>query len=132
MKFFMLFIGLVFLLALLRYRQKDKGKVKHHPAIRSISVGQLKEKISKGASLQLVDVRTPLEYDSGYLHSAVNINYLSKNFVEKFKVYHKDEPLYLYCRSGHRSRRAASLLAQEKFTKIYDLEGGILQWNKSK
>ncbi|NNK72081.1 MAG: rhodanese-like domain-containing protein, partial [Flavobacteriaceae bacterium] len=36
--------------------------------------------------------------------------------------------IYLYCRSGVRSRRAARKLAKMNFDEIYDLKGGILGW----
>jgi len=60
--------------------------------------------------------------------------YLHKEsgFKEKFKFYDKKKPLYIYCRSGHRSSGAAEVLAEEGFTEIYELQGGILEWNKSK
>jgi rhodanese-related sulfurtransferase len=132
MKFLIIFIALVFLLGLFSFVKNQKGNGIHHPAIRSINEAQLKERISQDTSMQFVDVRTALEYSKGHIKPAVNIDYMSKGFVAQFNSYNKEEPLYIYCRSGKRSGKAAMRLAEEGFTEIYDLEGGILEWNKSK
>lgn len=114
--------------------KNQKGHVQKHPAIHSINSSQLKEIVSRNEdnpAVQFVDVRTSLEYGRGYIQPADNIDVMSNSFTEQFSAYDKDKPLYIYCRSGTRSGKAASKLAQEGFTEIYDLEGGILQWNKS-
>ncbi|MEN8788210.1 MAG: rhodanese-like domain-containing protein [Flavobacteriaceae bacterium] len=79
--------------------------------------------------VQLVDVRTPREYRSGHLGNAINIDfYKSREFVEAFEALNKEKPVYVYCRSGVRSAKAAYKLISMGFTKIYDLKGGILNW----
>lgn len=79
--------------------------------------------------VQLVDVRTPREYRSGHLGNARNIDYYkSKQFVEAFEALNKEKPVYIYCRSGARSAKAAQKLIALGFKKIYDLKGGILNW----
>lgn len=124
-----MFVALVVLLGLFSFVKGQRTK-SNHPAIKSINVGQLKEKISKEKSIQFVDVRTDREYRSGYIKPAVNIDFMAKDFIDKFNSYNKEEPLYLYCRSGNRSGKAAVVLAKKGFTEIYDLQGGILLWNK--
>lgn len=44
---------------------------------------------------------------------------------------HKDEEIVVYCRSGKRSGMAAHLLGQSGFTKVRNLEGGMLAWQNS-
>jgi rhodanese-related sulfurtransferase len=79
--------------------------------------------------VQLVDVRTPREYRSGHLGNAINIDfYKNKQFVEAFETMNKEKPVYIYCRSGVRSAKAAHKLISMGFKKIYDLKGGILNW----
>lgn len=79
--------------------------------------------------VQLVDVRTPGEYRKGHLAKAKNINFYAKTqFVNAFEKLDKSKPLYIYCRSGHRSRKAAMKLIDMGFIKIYDLKGGINNW----
>ncbi len=79
--------------------------------------------------VQLIDVRTPREYRSGHLGNAINIDFYKTNrFVEAFETLNKEKPVYIYCRSGVRSAKAANKLIAMGFQKIYDLEGGILNW----
>lgn len=79
-------------------------------------------------TLRLIDVRTPEEFASGAIKGAVNIDFSQAEFLEKMAGYNKDEPVYLYCRSGRRSANAALQLKKLGFVKIYDLKGGILAW----
>ena len=78
----------------------------------------------------LVDVRTPKEFESGHITNAINVNFFdTKKFVSSFNKLNKEEPVYLYCRSGKRSLKAAKRLDSLGFKKIYDLKGGYLDWN---
>ena len=79
--------------------------------------------------VQLVDVRTAAEFHKGHLARAQNIDYYDKKgFAEAFGDFDKSKPLYIYCRSGFRSRKAASRLLKMGFSKIYDLKGGLNNW----
>jgi thioredoxin 1 len=44
------------------------------------------------------------------------------------KALDKTKPVYLYCLSGGRSKQAANYLAKQGFAKVYNLEGGIMEW----
>ncbi len=79
--------------------------------------------------VQLVDVRTPREFKGGHIARAININYYTGDaFYREMEKMDKTKPLYLYCRSGNRSNKAAHQLAARGFEKVYDLKGGILRW----
>jgi len=41
----------------------------------------------------------------------------------------RDQPVYLYCNTGYRSKRAAEILSENGYKKVYNLEHGIMQWN---
>jgi len=73
----------------------------------------------------LIDVRTPQEFDSGYIDGAVNIplDQLEMRLAE----IPSDVPVVVYCRSGNRSAQAATILSQNDYTEIYDL-GGVISW----
>ncbi|WP_338733512.1 rhodanese-like domain-containing protein [Mangrovimonas cancribranchiae] len=79
--------------------------------------------------VQLIDVRTPREFKSGCIKKAKNIDFFSGAFNKECLKLDKGKPVYVYCRSGNRSRKAANKLAKMGFTKIYDLNGGILRYN---
>ncbi|MBT8209239.1 MAG: rhodanese-like domain-containing protein, partial [Eudoraea sp.] len=79
--------------------------------------------------VQLVDVRTQREFRSGHIGKAMNIDFFKGGeFIKAFEDFDKQKPLYLYCRSGNRSQKAARKLVSLGFEKIYDLKGGILRW----
>jgi rhodanese-related sulfurtransferase len=96
--------------------------------IEILDASTFKEAITR-ENIQLVDVRTKLEYNAGHIENAVNIDFFDRaNFNENFATFNRDQPIYLYCRSGHRSQRAAKKLSQIGFAKIYDLKGGFKAW----
>lgn len=78
--------------------------------------------------IQIVDVRTPEEYETGFINNSQNIDFKSPTFDEDIKKLDKTKPVILYCRSGGRSARCSEKLKDAGFVKIYDLEGGITQW----
>ena len=83
---------------------------------------------SANKDILLIDVRTPEEFASGHLENAVNMNYFDSDFDAQLKTLDKNKTVYLYCKSGRRSANAAEKLEDMGFVKIYDLEGGVLNW----
>lgn len=96
-------------------------------AVTVLSPTEFKNQV-ENQNVQLVDVRTASEFKSGNIKSAKNIDFFSKIFTEQFEKLDKEKPVYVYCRSGVRSRKAAKKLAKMGFTKIYDLDGGFLNY----
>lgn len=84
-----------------------------------------------GKDVQLVDVRTPQEYQEGFIDDAINIDFMNPNsFNEEFLKLDNSKPLYIYCRSGNRSQKSVPQLQKLGFTEIYDLKGGYKAWSK--
>ena len=100
--------------------------------IELISPQQVYDAIYKDPSIQLVDVRTPEEFKSNHLKGAQNVCVTSYDFKEKVKMLDKNKPVYVYCYKGGRSAEAAIQLKDLGFTKIYDMDGGILLWEENK
>ena len=90
---------------------------------------EFKERIEEG-DVQLVDVRTPDEFNSGHIGDALNIDYLEPGFEERMSRLDKEQVLYIYCQSGNRSGKASLVLKKLGFNKIYDLEGGYGKWEE--
>jgi len=67
-------------------------------------------------SLTIIDVRTPEEWNTGYLQSAINVEWQNITSIES--LISKDEEIYLYCRSGNRSSKAAKILTEAGFINI--------------
>ncbi len=75
-----------------------------------------------------MDVRTVVEYSEAHIPGSININVLDKNFeTVTDSVLQKDKPVALYCRSGKRSKKAASILSEKGYT-VYDLNDGFIGW----
>jgi rhodanese-related sulfurtransferase len=80
--------------------------------------------------VQLVDVRTPNEFKGGHIKNAKNIDFFNQSdFIKEFNKLNNEEPVYLYCRSGNRSQKAARKLDSLGFKKFFDLKGGYMNWN---
>lgn len=81
--------------------------------------------IAEGAAL--VDVRTEAEYAAGHLEGAINIPVqVLPNRLDELDA---TRPTVVYCRSGGRSARAASILDQAGFQRILDA-GAMSSWPK--
>lgn len=80
--------------------------------------------------VRLIDVRTAMEFSQGNINGSVNVDYKNdEEFFNYFNELDKSEPVFLYCRSGNRSKKSAEKLINLGFLKIYDLEGGFIEWN---
>ncbi|WP_038045985.1 rhodanese-like domain-containing protein [Thermus caliditerrae] len=72
----------------------------------------------------VVDVRTPQEFAAGHVPGAINLPVEAiASWADQVP---KDKPVYLYCRSGNRSRQAAEYLKKKGYTNLYNVEGGVL------
>jgi phage shock protein E len=91
---------------------------------REIQGAEARKLVAAGA--RLLDVRSSGEFAGGHLPGAVNIpvQELERRLAEAGPV---DGEVVVYCRSGHRSSRAAELLRQHGFTKVHNL-GPMTAW----
>ncbi len=114
-----LFILSVFL-PLMTFCQSTKSDLK------SISSQEFK-KVIESKSVLLIDVRTDGEFKAGHIGGAINIDVNNPDFVSLVKSKFKVKSLALYCRSGNRSKMAASKLSEMGVT-IYELNSGFKDW----
>jgi len=79
-------------------------------------------------SVQILDVRTPAEYQTGYIKNAMFANWNTPaEFDRRTQYLNKKQPVYVYCLSGGRSAAAAKKLRNEGYT-VYELTGGMIKW----
>jgi rhodanese-related sulfurtransferase len=97
--------------------------------INNVSAQQLKDVIDK-SHIELVDVRTPAEYNQGHVSEAINLplQQLTSEQLEK-KIQNKNAPVYLICASGNRSLWASINLKKWGFTNVNNVSGGMMMWN---
>ena len=83
----------------------------------------------KDKKVQLIDVRTPREFQGGHISGAVNLNLFDTiTFQKEVDKLDKEKSLYIYCQSGGRSKKASSILSKMGFKTIFDLKGGYSRW----
>lgn len=97
--------------------------------INNVSNEQFKTLMTENPDATILDVRTPDEYAGGIIPGAVNINVMDPGFYDRFSDFDKEAPVLVYCRSGARSFRAASILESLGFTDLHNLSGGIMFWD---
>ncbi|MGM0635919.1 MAG: rhodanese-like domain-containing protein [Bacteroidota bacterium] len=89
------------------------------------------QKIENESEIQLIDVRTPQEFESGVIHtSAKLIDFNASDFAQQLEELDKDKPVLVYCAVGGRSQQAAKMLDKMGYKEIYDLKGGIQSYQK--
>lgn len=92
-----------------------------------ITAKELSEMLSSKADFDLVDVRKQEEFDCGYIEGAVLI---PLNELEtRFRELKPDREIVVYCRSGVRSRQAASILCSKNYRRVKNLTKGYMGWN---
>ena len=94
----------------------------------SISPGRLAELHKEDSPLQLVDVRTPVEFREVHVEFAHNVplDGLDPHTVMQHQNGHRDEPLYVICRTGSRGQKACEQFHKAGFDNVINVEGGTL------
>ncbi len=98
-------------------------------AYKNLSSDEFGQKITQNTEGVILDVRTADEFKSGHLPKAINANVMNSELVTKAAKLNKEKPVFVYCRSGARSATACKTLANQGFTEVYNLSGGISSWN---
>ena len=104
----------------------DMDEVCDPPRVAEIDAQTLAQRLMH-ASLFLLDVREPHEYDAGHLPCAVRIGVDElANYIDRLAQH---DEIVVYCRSGMRSARAVDLLRQRGINAM-SLAGGLLAWHQ--
>ena len=75
-----------------------------------------------------LDVRTKAEYEKGHIPGSklIPMDDLEEHLQE---LGPKDQAYIVYCHSGGRSKAACSFLSEQGYNHLYNLSGGISDWN---
>jgi rhodanese-related sulfurtransferase len=98
-------------------------------SINQIKPTDVQKMVSEGKKIQLVDVRTALEFDSEHIDSSKNIPL--DELANRGGEIKKDCLTILICRTGNRASRAAELLSSYG-QEVSVMSGGITDWKKVK
>lgn len=92
----------------------------------SISMDEAKEIFSKKGDYLIVDVRREDEFAKGHIPGAINIPNETIQ-TEPAQLPDKSQVIYVYCRSGNRSKQASQKLVELGYSSVIEF-GGILDW----
>jgi len=91
---------------------------------------EFQTKLSAEKKPQLIDVRTPEEYAQGNIEGSLNLNFYDTDFDKKLAQLDKTKTIFVYCKSGGRSKKTAEKLKQMGFNEIYELKTGYMGWER--
>jgi rhodanese-related sulfurtransferase len=97
--------------------------------IKTIEAKDFAETMNTTQNPQILDARTPEEFTEGHIDNAANVNWLGDRFVADAEKFDKTKPVFVYCKSGRRSKKATEKLQELGFKNIYELEGGFMKWS---
>ena len=94
---------------------------------KTITQVEAKEIIDTTSEYIILDVRTLEEYNTGHIPNAINIP--NEVILEKAEsiLTDKEQVILVYCRSGRRSKEAASKLVELGYSNVLEF-GGIIDW----
>ena len=87
---------------------------------------ELKQRLDKGDTLRIIDVREPNEFQINRIPGAelIPLGELPRRYAEL----DPNAELVMQCKSGGRSAKAADFLRSVGFKRVLNLKGGILDW----
>ena len=94
----------------------------------TVSPSRLAELCGGGKRLDLIDVRTPVEFREVHVEVARNVplDQLDPAGLMQGRSGSADEPLYVICRSGSRGQQACEKFLKAGFSSVVNVDGGTL------
>jgi rhodanese-related sulfurtransferase len=99
-------------------------------SVKSISPRELQSIKAAGQCVDLIDVRTPMEFREVHADCARNVplDTLDPAQVVQNRGEPNGQPVYMICRSGGRSKQACDRFLTAGFPEVVSVEGGTLAW----
>lgn len=99
------------------------------PAFETHDVAEWKSRLEATPNAFVLDVRTRAEFDAGHLANATLVPYDALSSNTHLLPADKATPIFIYCRSGHRSGIGSETLASLGYTSIHNMGGGLVDWS---
>jgi rhodanese-related sulfurtransferase len=101
--------------------------------MKTITPKQLEARRENGQAIELIDVRTPVEFREKHISFARNmpLDALDPRELLEGRNGNADQPLYVVCRSGNRSSKACAMFEACGFHNVYNVEGGTEAWDEA-
>ena len=97
-------------------------------SVTTITPAKLAELCQGNHSVELIDVRTPVEFREVHVQIARNVplDQLDPESLVKSRTNSSNEPIYVICRSGGRGKQACEKFIKAGFTNVINVEGGTM------
>lgn len=97
-------------------------------SVNTISPQEFAKVLSSGRPVEIVDVRTPVEFREVHVDGAQNIplDRLDPHAVQSARNGTGEDPLYVICRSGNRAGQACQKFINAGYHQVINVEGGTV------
>lgn len=85
--------------------------------------------LQKQPDVILIDVREHDEYDAGHIPGVTLIPVAE--VPNRLNELPQDKTIVVTCRSGNRSNKITEFLREQGYSKVHNMEGGILAWEQA-
>jgi rhodanese-related sulfurtransferase len=101
--------------------------------VRTIHSQELLQMHRSGEQIDLIDVRTPVEFRELHARGArlIPLDRLDPSAVMAGRNGRHAEPVYVICRSGSRAKQACERFISAGFDNVVAVEGGTLAWEQA-
>lgn len=95
-------------------------------SVNTISPAQFKELLQRGGTIELIDVRTPVEFREVHVDIARNVplDQLDPQKLMTARSGTDQDPVYVICKSGGRGRQACEKFVKAGYANVINIEGG--------
>ena len=102
-------------------------------SVKSISASKLLALRNEGKQVDLIDVRTPVEFREIHAEGArlVPLDRLDPRAVMSGRNGNSAEPFYVLCRTGSRAKQACDMFVAASYSNVILVEGGTLAWEEA-
>ena len=98
----------------------------------TITPKQFQDLVNSGAPVELIDVRTPVEFREIHVACAQNVplDQLDAKALMSGRS-GSGQPLYVICRSGSRGKQACEKILGAGYSNVVNIDGGTLAWDQA-
>jgi rhodanese-related sulfurtransferase len=100
-------------------------------AVRTIMAEELFRRRREGMPVDLIDVRTPAEYESAHAEGARSVPLDALDVRAVLADRPAGSPLYVICQAGGRAAKACERFAEAGFRDVFNVDGGTAAWERA-
>lgn len=109
-----------------------KAATKNALNVKIVTVDDAEKLMKDTPGLQVVDVRTPEEFDHEHIKGAINLNVFDAEFDASIAKLDQSKPILVHCAAGGRAKTAVEQMeGKVKFPVVYNMSTGFSAWKKA-